>query len=104
MHVAGLAALASCLLVVRTDDLVPATADVGTESGSCVLEDGADPCLTVPRLSSAQNIDAIDDEFCGIPAAVLIASKGAVTVPSPPPELPEVVHARFAWSDVGLHV
>jgi hypothetical protein len=62
-------------------------------------------CATLPRFTAPEQIiDGIGDEFADIPPVTFKVSEAPWVKPLPPPNLPEVVTFRAAWSPIALHV
>jgi hypothetical protein len=64
---------------------------------------GGEPCAQIPTFIGTQKVDAVNDDFCGIPYAVLDKdhNQGGKTYNA---QAPEVASIQVAWSATGLHV
>jgi hypothetical protein len=126
---AGLgSSLAGCGTLLGFDDLLPWPAEAGADTspqmdGPLVIEDSAappgdgvaptncgdvlaqiDPCVAIPQFFGTQVVDGIGNEFCAIPAFDFDVKNAPASIPSPPPNLPEHVSLRVAWSQDCLHL
>jgi|SoiMethySBSTD1v2_1073268.scaffolds.fasta_scaffold09616_8 cellulose/xylan binding protein with CBM9 domain len=75
------------------------------DAGPCRIKVGNDACETVPRFKAlAQIVDGIGDEFCDIPAMEFDVNECPTLLPAEPPDLPEHVFLRIAWSPDAFHL
>jgi len=75
------------------------------DAGPCPILTGNDACATVPHFTAArQVVDGIGDEFCDVPAMVFDVNSCPTLFPSNPPDLPEKVSLRIAWSRDAFHL
>ena len=76
-------------------------ANTPLDSGACATS-GGNPCSSMPRFTGTQTLDGKGDEFCLVaPAQLDSTNAGKVVVYNATP--PEVLTARVAWSDAGIH-
>jgi hypothetical protein len=74
-----------------------------TDAASCSVKTGGSLCTSVPKFAGAQVLDAIADEFCDVPATVFELRRGVTFFHQPPPTVPDVMTARIAWDNDGIH-
>lgn len=74
------------------------------DATSCPTKPGGVVCNSVPKFTGKQVVDGSGDEFCDVPATILVLKKGVV--PSSwgaPGPVPDVLTARIAWDALGIH-
>jgi hypothetical protein len=87
----------------QASDSGPAVDDGPTGGSDAPL--GPYGCATMARFTAAQQVvDGVGDEFDGITPVVFRASDAPWTDTVPPPQLPEQVTFRAAWSPDGFHI
>jgi hypothetical protein len=75
------------------------------DAGPCPILVGNDACSTVPRFNAArQVVDGVGDEFCDIRAMEFDVNSCPTLLPAEPPDLPERVFLRIAWSQDAFHL
>jgi hypothetical protein len=84
---------------------IDTTPDVPSDGSTCPILTGGTLCTKVPSFTGTQVVDGFGDEFCAIPATKLAVRDGVVppTWGAPGSLVSSTVHARVAWSPLGIH-
>jgi hypothetical protein len=117
--VASLIVFPACSLIANYAGVFGGTQeDAGSDAQSANTDAGTDAdcprptvagsdnvCHAVHFFTGTQTVDAINEEFCGLPETIVTAVDGGSPSISPPPGFVDAVAGVWVgWSDAGLHL